>query len=323
MIKNMRELNVAAVVVTYNRLALLTEAIAALKNQTVAMKHLIVVNNGSTDNTGQWLGEQTNLIVIHQTNSGGAGGFYTGIRHAVTTGADFIWVMDDDCICEPEALEKLLEKIDLIKEPVGFIGSRCNWIDGSPHLMNIPHIKPLFHNQLAFNKYAKYGVTLTESCSFVSVLINAEAVKKVGLPYKEFFIWGDDQEFTSRITKYGYPGFYCPDSIVLHKTPANSFTDFYNDTPRNIWKHSHGFRNEFFMVKRDKGFLYFICWLPAKVIYASCKILMIRKKEHLQFIRAIFNAAWQSIFFNPKIDMVNTPTSDESISHKIPVLHKV
>lgn len=319
----MDELNVIAVVVTYNRLELLKEAIAALKDQTVAMKHLIVVNNGSTDNTAQWLAGETNLLVIHQANSGGAGGFYTGIRHAAGMGADFIWVMDDDSICEPTALEKLLEKLTLLDEPVGFIGSHCNWTDGSRHLMNIPDIKPLFNNQLPFDKYATHGVTLAESCSFVSVLINTEAVKKVGLPYKEFFIWGDDQEFTRRITKQGYHGFYCPDSIVLHKTPVNSFTDFYNDTAGNIWKHRHGFRNEFFMVKKDKGFFYFMFWLPAKLVYASFKILKTRKKEHFKFIRALFGAAWASIFFNPKIDMLNTPASHEIINSKIPVLYKV
>jgi GT2 family glycosyltransferase len=145
----------------------------------------------------------------------------------------------------------------------------------------------------------------------------------VGLPYKEFFIWGDDQEYTNRITKSGYPGFYCADSIVLHKTPLNHFTDFYNDTASNIWKHKHGFRNEFFMVKRHKGLAYFICWLPAKVIYASCKILRVRKKNRVKFIRALFSAAWQSIFFNPKIDMLNNRPSHESANSEIPVLYKV
>jgi len=319
----MKHLNIVAVVVTYNRLALLTEAIAALKNQTLAIKHLILINNGSTDNTAQWLAGQTNLLVIQQANSGGAGGFYTGIKQAAGMDADFIWVMDDDSICEPAALEKLVEKIALIEEPIGFIGSRCIWTDGSSHLMNMPHIKPLFNNRLPFNKYADHGVILAESSSFVSLLINTEAVKKVGLPYKDFFIWGDDQEFTRRITKQGYPGFYCADSIVLHKTPVNNFADFYTDTASNIWKHRYGFRNEFFLVKRDKGLLYFICWLPAKVVYASCKILRIRKKDHLKFIGAIFSAAWQSIFFNPKIDMLNTQASHENSSGKIPVLYKV
>lgn len=302
----MKDLNIIAVVVTYNRLALLTEAVVALHNQTVAIKELIIINNGSTDNTAQWLDNQNDLTVIHQANIGASGGFSAGIKLAAANGAGYIWVMDDDTICEPTALEKMLEKITIIKEPIGFLSSRCNWTDGSPHFMNIPGIRPLFNNQVPFNKYDDHNMILIESSSFVSLLVNTEAVKKVGLPYKEFFIWGDDQEFTNRITKQGYLGFYCIESIVLHKTPLNKFTDYYNDTAGNIWKHRHGFRNEFFMVKKNKGFVYFICWLPAKVVYASVKILRIRKKEHFRFIRAIWGAAWESIFFNPKIDMLNT-----------------
>ena len=305
----MKTLDIIAVVVTYNRFDLLTEAIEALKKQTFPLKKIIVINNGSTDNTARWLDSQKYLTVAHQANIGASGGFSAGIRLATENGADYIWVMDDDTICQPTSLEKLLESITLIKEPIGFMSSRCNWTDGSPHFMNIPGIKPLFNNQLPFNKYDDHNLILVESSSFVSLLVNTEAVKQVGLPYKEFFIWGDDQEFTSRITKQGFLGFYCIESIVLHKTPLNTFTDYYNDTVGNIWKHRHGFRNEFFMVKKNKGFVYFICWLPVKVMYASLKILRIRKKEHFQFIRAIWGAAWESVFFNPKIDMLNTTTN--------------
>lgn len=306
MIKQVEKLQVVTVVVTYNRLALLTEAIDALRNQTYAVKKIIVINNGSTDNTARWLDSQKDLTVTHQANLGGAAGFSLGIKLAAASGADYIWIMDDDTICQSTSLEKLLENAALVKEPIGFFSSRCNWTDGSPHFMNVPGIKPLFYNQLPFNKYDDRKMILVESSSFVSLLVNTEAVKNVGLPYKEFFIWGDDHEFTTRITKKGYLGFYCTESIVLHKTPVNSFTDYYNDTVNNIWKHRYGFRNEFFMVKKNKGFIYFICWLPVKVIYASIKILRIRKKEHFSFIRAIWGAAWESVFFNPKIDKLNT-----------------
>ncbi len=315
-------MNIIAVVVTYNRFALLTEAIAALQNQTAALKQIVVIDNGSTDDTAGWLDAQPNISVIHQANSGGAGGFYTGIKQAAVMGADFIWVMDDDTICEPTTLERLLEKIDVIDKPVGFIGSRCNWKDGNPHLMNIPLIKPLFNDNIPFNLYDHHQLILTESSSFVSILINCEAVRKVGLPYKEFFIWGDDQEYTRRITKYGYVGFYCSTSIVLHKTPENSFTDFYNDSVKNIWKHRHGFRNEFFLVKKNKGLIFFFCWLPVKVMYASFKILKITKHDPAKFLRALWGAAWESIFFSPKIDMItdSVPVQIKK-ENEIPVLY--
>lgn len=67
-------MNVVAVVVTYNRRELLKRNLSCLRaNRPV--QSIVVVNNGSTDGTTEWLKEQKDLIVIHQENVGGSGGF--------------------------------------------------------------------------------------------------------------------------------------------------------------------------------------------------------------------------------------------------------
>jgi rhamnopyranosyl-N-acetylglucosaminyl-diphospho-decaprenol beta-1,3/1,4-galactofuranosyltransferase len=302
---NQQPKNIAAVVVTYNRLVLLKETIEAIRVQSHNVDRLIVIDNGSDDGTGEWLNSQPGLTVVQQENMGGSGGFFTGIKLAEELGCDWIWVMDDDTICQPNTLERLTEKIALVEEPIGFIGSKSIWKDGAPHLMNIPAIAPSFNDRMPFNRYDQHHLLLTETTSFVSLLISTAAVRAVGLPYKEFFIWGDDQEYTKRITSAGFLGFYCIDSIVLHKTGINYFPDFYRDTVPNLWKHNYGFRNEFFMVKKNKGFLYFICWLPIKLTYTSYKIIKIRSDNRFKFIGVLANSAWRSIFFKPQIQKIS------------------
>lgn len=292
---------ITAVIVTNNRLELLKEAVLAVKEQTVKPEHIVVVDNSSTDGTHEWLAEQEGLVVLTQENSGGSGGFFSGIKKAAGLSADWIWVMDDDTICEKETLSKMIDKVALVNKPVGFIGSKALWTDGSPHLMNLPAITPSFNKKTPFNKYDQQGLLLTETTSFVSLLINIEAIKKVGLPYREFFIWGDDQEYTKRITKKGFLGFYCMESIVWHKTGINYFPDFYRDTEANLWKHNYGFRNEFFMVKKNKGIVFFLFWLVVKLIYTSLKLIVIRKDNRLKFVGTLFNSAYRAVFFNPKI----------------------
>ena len=56
--------NVGIVVVTYNRLQLLTEVIDALRKQTYNDYQIVVVNNGSTDGTEKWLSQQRDIITI-------------------------------------------------------------------------------------------------------------------------------------------------------------------------------------------------------------------------------------------------------------------
>lgn len=297
-------IKVAAVVVTNNRIALLKECLSSIKNQTYKPDSVIVVNNASTDGTTEWLSTQKDIIVINQQNLGGSGGFYTGIKKAVALGAASVWVMDDDTICRTNTLQLLVANMESVNERVGFVGSKSEWKDGSPHLMNVPAIMPSFNKTIPFNKYDKKGLLLIETTSFVSLLLNADAIKSVGLPYKDFFIWGDDQEYTRRITKAGYLGLYCKDSIVLHKTPINYCPDFYHDTVPNLWKHRYGFRNEFFMIKKNKGFIFFIFWLFIKVIYTSMRLLFSRNDHRLIFVWTLCIAAWNSIFFNPKIDWI-------------------
>ena len=138
-------MQVTAVIVTYNRFELLKECIAAVKAQTYKPSFILVVNNSSTDGTTEWLNQQHDLIVIQQPNNGGAWGFYTGLKEGYRTNADWFWVMDDDTIPLPTALEKLVNAIELTKDEkdvFGFFASKVVWTDGNLHLMNKPGIDP-------------------------------------------------------------------------------------------------------------------------------------------------------------------------------------
>ena len=277
----------------------------AVEAQSYAAEKILVINNGSTDGTGDWLRTRNNVSVVNlEPNTGASGGFYHGLKNALLLNTDLIWVMDDDTICEEHTLLNLVNKFENIDQRIGFIGSKCNWIDGNPHLMNIPDIKPHFNKTIPFNKYDQFDLVLTESNSWVSMLLNTEAVRIVGLPYKEFFFWSDDLEYTQRITSAGYLGFYSTNSIVVHKTFINYCPDFYRDSVTQVWKYKYGFRNEFFLKKKKKGFIYFLGWLFVKTGYTSYQVLKIRKDNRLKFIKVLFQSAWTSLFFDPQIDQV-------------------
>lgn len=63
-------------------------------------------------------------------------------------------------------------------------------------------------------------IVMVSRCSFVSVLIPRWVMEAFGLPYKEYFIWFDDAEYTLRITK-SCPGVQVLDSVVLHDMGVN------------------------------------------------------------------------------------------------------
>ncbi|MBY8848586.1 glycosyltransferase, partial [Saccharothrix sp. MB29] len=88
---------VAAVVVTYNRKDKLPKVLDHVLAQTQRPDLLVIVDNASTDGTDEVLrryeGTDGVVLVRLDENTGGAGGFATGMNKAYEQGADFVWIM--------------------------------------------------------------------------------------------------------------------------------------------------------------------------------------------------------------------------------------
>jgi rhamnopyranosyl-N-acetylglucosaminyl-diphospho-decaprenol beta-1,3/1,4-galactofuranosyltransferase len=217
-------MKITAVVVTFNRLALLKECISGLKRQTVPVQEIIVVNNGSSDGTDVWLSAQEGLRVVTQENLGGAGGQHTGIGVAIEHGADWLWLMDDDAEPFPEALEKLLPFLD--QDLVA--AAACSVIDNDGKVSFV-HRGVFDYRRLtadfgcrptAAAEYEKSSFPIGYA-TFVGIIVNRKAIDKVGLPKKEFFLHFDDIEYSLRLGNYGRI-ILVPGSKILHKENASS-----------------------------------------------------------------------------------------------------
>lgn len=240
-----------AVVVTLNRLNLLKLAINKLEAQTHPLDNIVIVDNASTDGTIDYLKtiESNKIKVIYnKTNEGGAGGFYRGIKAAYELGSDYFWIMDDDTIATPTALEELIKGFVALKnEPVGFITSNVLYKDGKPCLMNISNCEWIW------NEYIKDGLIRVSHCSFVSMMIPRDVVRDIGLPFKEFFIWGDDGEYSTRIAKK-YQGYISANSVVYHFMNENKGVDIFNTPTDRIGRFYYFYRNWMFTHKfRGEG----------------------------------------------------------------------
>jgi GT2 family glycosyltransferase len=275
--------SVCAVVVTYNRKELLFECLEALRKQTGPIQGICLIDNASTDGTPELLLEKgyikesppqdlkelwekefiiqnltdTGNIRLHYVrmheNTGGAGGFYEGVKRGYKKGYGWLWLMDDDTVPTETALENLTAKVKALDiNKIGFLGSKVLWTDKTPSIMNLPAVKP-FVNGMPFNFYEEKDVLLVELASFVSLLIRKEAIEDAGLPIKEFFIWADDVEYTLRITKKGFLGLYVKDSIVTHKTRTN-----YSPAQVYDWRFYYNVRNWLWVYRLHYQKKYFI-----------------------------------------------------------------
>ena len=233
---------VHAVVVAFNRRELLAAALAAIDSQSEPVDRIHVVDNASTDGTVEMVRQRFPDVSLHAlpVNTGGAGGFAAGTAYALAGSADLVWLMDDDTIPEPEALAELLRAYDGYSggKP-SLIASKVVWTDGRDHPMNTPRRRP-GASARECRAADEVGCVPVRSASFVSVLVDAAAVRKVGLPEAEFFLWNDDFEFTTRLLRQGI-GLYCPSSRVEHRTRVFGSTSadpgerFYYEVRNKLW----------------------------------------------------------------------------------------
>ena len=298
----MEKKQVAAVVVTYNRLPLLQKCIKSLQAQTVPCD-ILVVNNASTDGTAQWLETQQEAKVLTARNTGanigGAGGFNFGIRWAVEDGWENLWLMDDDCLPEPEALEKLLKADRLLDGDYGWLSSRALWTDGSECRMNRQKLKKGGQDSPSF---AEEGLIEAVQATFVSLFLRAEMVRAFGLPIKEFFIWGDDVEYTRRIAVRGKKASYVAgESRVIHAMKDNGGSSIAID-PERIDRYYYAYRNEAFTYRQEgvRG----ICYYLAKCGLNFCRILVKAPDRKGKRIRVLLRSMLSGMAFRPEIEKI-------------------
>jgi GT2 family glycosyltransferase len=301
-------MKIIAVVVTYNRLPLLRKSLQAIAQQTRKPDEVLVINNSSSDGTTEWLAKQ-DYTAFTRPNEGGAAGFSFGIKKAYEHGADWIWLMDDDTIPVPDALEQLtaaLDKLAVHKERIGFLSSEVHWVDGSLHRMNRSLVEKKQDVLERFSFVTEAGFTLVKGGTFVSMLLSADAVEKLGLPIKEYFIWSDDVEYSMRIIASGLAGIEVVSSTVIHETPTNHKCHVLKDEQSAVWKYKYGLRNELCTRRLLKGEWSFWWALVKRMIVWPLHIMRRRKNHRWAYIKVVWQTSLQAITFRPSIEKVNS-----------------
>ena len=239
-------MNIIAVVVTYNRIELLKRTVHCLQ-QNKPLSSIVVVNNGSTDGTAEWLKAQPGLTVINQENVGGSGGFYAGIQYAYQAGADWIWCMDDDVFPRADCLDQLLPYAN--RENVGILSPR-----------RLQEGKLFTHEFQGYNltnpfasmycgKLSKQMVTAPveiQGAAFEGPFIKREVVEKIGLPNKELFIFCDDTDYCLRTVQAGYKIVYVP-TALMDKEKFFSNDSWSERNKKKKWKRFYQIRNSTYL----------------------------------------------------------------------------
>ncbi|MDE7089386.1 MAG: hypothetical protein K2O54_04640, partial [Prevotella sp.] len=171
------------------------------------------------------------------------------IKKAMRQSYEYLWLMDDDTFVCQDAAERLYDAAGILKNRFGFLASTVFFNENELCEMNRPGVSNKWYSMEKY-QYMKAGLINIQYASFVSLFLRTEVVEQIGLPLKEFFIWNDDYEYTTRISKL-YDNYLVCNSVVEHKMKLNQTTDILTDHSERIARYFYNYRNGFYVAKRD------------------------------------------------------------------------
>jgi len=293
--KENKKETVCAVVVTYNRKNLLLECLEAIRRQTRPVDGIYIIDNASDDGTPELLKEKgyipelppfnisepyeiehkiSNLVdgnpikvfyVRMHENTGGAGGFYEGVKRGYERGYDWLWLMDDDVTPHSSCLRELINEsekniLSLLPIRVDLKGEKINWF---------PFFSKVFLR--SWNSNPKKSNTIY----FEGFIMHRHLIERVGFPESKFFTVLDDTEYGLRISKVEKVKYV--DSAVLVRLLPNS-------DAQPLYKRYYFFRNLFLLSKLMKiPFLWCSIIVFFQLFFSLLKTLFLEKQKMLAF----------------------------------------
>lgn len=212
---------VSVVLPTYNHLKFLPQAVQSVLAQTFHNFELIIVNDGSTDGTKEYLDTLNNprIRVIHQENKRLPGALNTGFQAA--QGELLTWVSSDN-YCSPVFLEALVGALQAFPE-AGFAYSMFAWIDEQDRITRL--------NQ---NDNLTYRRLLSSNPGIASFMYRRECHEEVGW-YAPELEGAEDWDMWLRILEH-YPVVYVPEILYYYRLHRQSMTA---QIPEKVHRASH------------------------------------------------------------------------------------
>ena len=218
---------ISAIVVTFNRKALLMQCLQALLAQRAPLWRIVVIDNASTDGTEAAL-RQAGLLdqpIIHYArmpeNLGGAGGFAHGMQLAFQAGAEWFWLMDDDAMAEPDALAGLLA---LQPQPEHVYGSSAIFTTAAGDFLCWP--VDVDADNSALPMVLRNHAVMPEKAPvfalpFLGFFIHRSLVARIGYPNTHYFVYADDVDYSARARQAGAKLYLVRSSILHHPCSAD------------------------------------------------------------------------------------------------------
>jgi GT2 family glycosyltransferase len=249
--------SVAIIILNWNNWQDTVQCLESLSQIDYPNYQIVVVDNGSTDDSVLQLKQRFNAISLLESekNLGFSGGVNFGIEQMKTS--DLILLLNNDTLVEKDFLTGLVRKITS-NDTIGLVGGKIYYYEAAEcdafirQLADVQSIKGLHSNRnkiwsagggiskltkrtfhFGENKNDRGQYDQEREVDFLSgccLLVKRDVIEKIGLLDPDYFMYYEDVDFCLRAKEQGYKILYVPGSIIWHKVrqPASKrFVDYY------------------------------------------------------------------------------------------------
>lgn len=221
----MKKVKASVIIPNWNGEDLLKDCLESLKNQTYKDFEIVLVDNGSTDNSLEYV--RNNFpwvkIITLQKNFGFARAINEGVKAST---AKFTVFLNNDTLVDKDWLKNLIfsaeshpEAISVNSKLLSFYDRKI--IDGVGILINeVGQARSIGWQEKDSDQYNKefyiFGATGGAS------LFRRKDFIKVGMFDEKYFMYSEEVDFAFRAQFLGYKSIYCPKAVVYHKHKATA-----------------------------------------------------------------------------------------------------
>lgn len=211
------DMRILAHIHTLNDEEVIEQSLEAVSNQTHPVQEILVVDNGSTDETLRKLASQPVTLIRHSKNLGTSGAVVTGMKYAIDHRYNWIWIFDADGAPRKDSLAKLLELYHSLAPEV----QEQVWLLSSLHIedgVRTPNYQAVWGPKgfRVVRPDPREMVCEFDSTIWSGSLYKLAAIEKIGLPSVDYVLdWGE-HEYGYRGRRSGYRALMHLGSIVDH-----------------------------------------------------------------------------------------------------------
>jgi len=265
---------IAIIILNYNGLKDTLECLASVLAINYSNYQVVLVDNSSGNGTvaavRKKFGSRVKILANRQ-NLGFAEGNNVGIRWAQKSGADFVLLLNNDTLVNPNFLDILVKNVHTHPD-FSVFGPQIRkypqknviWYAGGRMFWSVASVQMFDRNQ----KMSQIKLKKSTKVSFIpgaAILIKTDVFAKVGILDKKFFLYWEETDWEARALRAGIKFLYVPDAVIWHKVAATS------GGSKNPRMQYYFYRNNLLFAQKNLPFY----WWPSFILFFVGRLIFV------------------------------------------------